>query len=166
MIEEAALLNRVQELGDAISRDYAGRRPLLLGVLNGAFIFAADLVRACSIDCEMSFIKLSSYKGTQSTGEITQMIGLETPVENRHVILVEDIIDSGHTMAHFLPALRLLQPASIAVAALLFKPDALVHPVHIDYLGFEIPNHFVVGYGLDYNGLGRNLRAIYQLEGA
>ncbi|MBL7791444.1 MAG: hypoxanthine phosphoribosyltransferase [Saprospiraceae bacterium] len=164
MIGESDLAQRVQALGAAISADYAGKRPLLLGVLNGAFIFAADLARACSIDCEVSFIKLSSYKGTQSSGEINERIGLEIPVAQRHVILIEDIIDSGNTMAHFLPTLRQLHPASIAIATLLFKPEALIHPIHIDYLGFEIPNRFVVGYGLDYNGLGRNLPAIYQLD--
>lgn len=163
MLSETQVQARVRELGAAITQRYAGQRPLLLGVLNGAFVFAADLARACDLDCEVSFIKLSSYKGTASTGEVQTRIGLEASVEGRHIIVVEDIVDSGHTLATFLPDLERLGPASVAVATLLFKPDSLQHSLRLDFVGFEIPPRFVVGYGLDYDGLGRNLPAIYEL---
>lgn len=163
-----AIHDRVRELAQAIHRDYAGRRPLFLGILNGAFIFAADLVRYCDLPCEVSFIKLSSYRGLRSGGDVTSLIGLEIDIKDRHIILVEDIVDSGNTMQKLLPDLMALKPASLALAVLLLKPDAMDHPVEIDYLGFEIPPEFVVGYGLDYNGLGRNLPGLYRLseEGA
>ena len=155
---------RVAEMGRQISSDFAGKRPLFLAVLNGAFMFAADLVRACELECELAFIKVSSYRGLASTGKIETVLGLTIPLEGRELILVEDIIDSGNTMSALLPDLHRLAPNSIAIAALLLKPECLRHPLHIDYLGFEIPNRFVVGYGLDYDGLGRNLPSIYQLK--
>lgn len=163
MISAEALQIRVKELGAALRERYSDQRPIFLGVLNGAFVFAADLIRACNFDCEISFIKLSSYRGMQSTGHVSQIIGLEIEVRNRPLIIVEDIIDSGRTMHQFLPELQQLEPASVAIAALLLKPEALEFPIGIDYLGFEIENRFVVGYGLDYNGLGRNLNSIYEL---
>lgn len=164
MMDAETLSRRVQEIGREIARRYKDQRPVLLGVLNGAFVFAADLARACDIDCEVSFIKLSSYQGIQSSGNVAQLIGLEIDVKNRPVIIVEDIIDSGRTMHQFLPELRQLEPSSIAIAVLLLKPEALEFEVPIDWVGFEIPNRFVVGYGLDYNGLGRNLSDIYELD--
>lgn len=163
LIEEAAIRQRILELGRQISERYRGQRPLFLAVLNGAFVFAADLVRACEMECEISFIKLKSYQGIQSTGSITEHIGLEEPVKGRPVILVEDIIDSGRTLSAFLPRLRQEQPASVEVATLLFKPEALLHELQVDYVGFSIEPRFVIGYGLDYDGLGRNLRDIYVL---
>ncbi len=162
-ISEAQIEKRVRELGKAIEADYKGKKPLLLGVLNGAFVFAADLIRASEIDCEISFIKLSSYRGLQSSGEVETLIGLDIDVNGRDIIIVEDILDSGKTLHYFLPELIKLQPASVALAIFLVKPEALEYPIHIDYQGFEIPNKFVIGYGLDYDGLGRNLRGIYQL---
>lgn len=163
-INKADIKKRVEEMGRAIANKYQGRNPIFLGVLNGAFIFAADLIRSCPINCDISFIKLSSYRGTRSTGEVATLIGLDIELKDRPVIIVEDIIDSGKTLDTFLPELEKLNPASIELATLLTKPEAREYPVTIHYTGFEIPNKFVVGYGLDYNGLGRNLRDIYQLK--
>jgi len=150
-------------LGRQISKDYSGKRPLFLAVLNGSFVFASDLFRQITIDAEISFIKLASYQGTASTGNVVTAIGLEEQVDGRHIIIVEDIIDTGKTLHEFIPSLLQQHPASIKIAALLTKPDALKFPVQADYSGFEIPEKFVVGYGLDYDGLGRNIPGIYQL---
>jgi len=155
---------RVAELSRQISKDYAGKRPLFLAILNGSFMFAADLVRECELECELAFIKLSSYRGMESRGKIETVLGLTVPVKDRDLIIVEDIIDSGNTMQALLPDLHELGPSSVAIASLLLKPDCLKHPLSIEYLGFEIPDRFVVGYGLDYDGLGRNLDSIYQLR--
>ena len=165
-LDAAAIRARVAALGRVISTDYAGKRPLLLGVLNGAFMFVADLMRALDIDCEVSFVKLRSYDGTQTTGNVETLLGLDTDIEGRHVLLVEDIVDTGNTLHYFLPDLKQHHPASVELVALLLKPAALQQPLDIRYLGFEIENRFVVGYGLDYNGLGRNLPALYQLKKA
>ncbi len=154
---------RVQELGRQIAEDYAGKRPLFIGILNGAFLFMADLARACPIEADFAFVRLSSYEGTSSTGSVKTMIGLREPVEGRHLILVEDIIDTGQTLDAFLPELARQKPASVKVAALLSKPQARKVAFEAEYTGFEIPNEFVVGYGLDYNELGRNLPDIYSL---
>ena len=163
-ITEEDIMEKVAEMGRKLKQKYAGRNPLFLGVLNGAYIFAADLVRACDFNCEISFIKLSSYSGTQSTENLATLIGLAEPVEDRHVIIVEDIIDTGQTLNKFIPELMAMGPKSVEVAALLVKPEAMEYEVDIHYQGFEIPPAFVVGYGLDYDGLGRNLRDIYQLK--
>ncbi len=163
-LSEAAIAGQVSQLGAQLSEEYAGKRPLLIAILNGSFVFAADLFKRITIDAEISFIKLASYKGTQSSGHVLTAIGLETNIANRHVIIVEDIIDTGKTLHAFLPQLLIQQPASLKIAALLHKPEATVYPIHIDYTCFTIPNKFVVGYGLDYDGLGRNLPAIYQLH--
>ena len=161
-ISEAVITARAKLLGRNIREHYEGRRPLFIGVLNGAFVFAADLVRASGTECEVAFVRLTSYEGTASSGKITTVLGLDFEVKNRHIIVVEDIVDSGRTLHFFFEELKKLEPASIALAALLYKPEALQFPIKIDYLGFEIPNKFVVGYGLDYNGLCRNLPSIYQ----
>jgi len=164
MISAEKIQERIEALGRQISRRHAGRRPIFLPVLNGAFVFAADLVRACAIDCEVSFIKLQSYRGMQSGGELIRRIGLEDSVAGRPVIIVEDIIDSGKTLSRFLPELERENPASIEIAALLVKPEAMEYELDIHYAGFEIPPRFVIGYGLDYDGLGRNLPHIYELK--
>lgn len=164
MISEKEIQEKVYEMGRAISEDYEGKKPLLLSILNGAFIFAADLTRAISIDCEISFVKLASYKGTSTTGNVQTVLGLDTPLKNRHIIIVEDIVDTGNTLSKFLIELHKEEPASVSLAACFFKPDALQHPLSIDYCGFQIPNKFIIGYGLDYDGLGRNYGAIYQLH--
>ena len=162
-LSAATINTKVKELAAQISKDYEGKRPLVLAVLNGSFLFAADLFRYLSIEAEISFIKLASYKGTTSSGNVITAIGLEESLHERHIILLEDIIDTGKTLHGFIPQLEHQGPASIKIAALLTKPDALQYPVHADYMGFAIPNKFVVGYGLDYDGLGRNIPEIYQL---
>ncbi|MEN9686006.1 MAG: hypoxanthine phosphoribosyltransferase, partial [Bacteroidota bacterium] len=136
-----------------------------IAILNGSFMFASDLFKEISIEAEICFIKLASYKGTKSSGQVITAIGLDIDISNRHVIILEDIIDTGKTMNEFLPQLRNQQPASLKVAVLLHKPDATVFPLTIDYCCFSIPNKFVLGYGLDYDGYGRNIRELYQLEG-
>lgn len=163
-LSAAVIGDRVRELAMVISRDYADKKPLFLAVLNGSFLFAADLFRNLEIEAEISFIKLASYKGTTSSGNVITAIGLEESLHGRHVILLEDIIDTGKTLYSFMPQLEHQGPASIKIAALLTKPEALQFPVKADYLGFSIPDKFVVGYGLDYDGLGRNIPEIYQLE--
>lgn len=155
---------QVQRLAAEINRDYKGKRPLFIPILNGSFMFASDLFKAISIDAEICFIKLASYKGTKSTGQVVTAIGLDIDIHDRHVIIVEDIVDTGKTLSEFLPQLNHQQPASLELAVLLHKPDATEYPTHIKYLGFSIPNKFVLGYGLDYDGLGRNIPEIYQLK--
>ncbi|MBP5771227.1 MAG: hypoxanthine phosphoribosyltransferase [Bacteroidaceae bacterium] len=162
-IPEAEIQKQVRRVAAEIVRDLEGKHPLFLPVLNGAFIFAADLLREVNIPCEVSFIKLASYQGTQSTGEIREVIGLQADITGRHIVIVEDIIDSGLTMAHMLETLQAHNPASISVCALLVKPGALKVEIPIHYKCMEIPNDFIVGYGLDYDGDGRNTRDIYTL---
>ena len=163
-LNRSEIAARVAELGAEISKDYAGRTPLFLAVLNGSFVFASDLFRSLSIEAEISFIKLASYKGTSSTGNVVTAIGLEEQLHGRDVILLEDIVDTGRTLHDFLPEVRLRQPASLRICAFLTKPVALQHKeVHVDYTGFEVPNLFVLGYGLDYDGLGRNLPDLWQV---
>ncbi len=154
---------QVEQIATAINRDYAGKQPLCIAILNGSFMFAADLFRYLVIDAEICFIKLASYKGTSSGGQVITAIGLDVDIIGRDIIIIEDIIDTGQTLHEFLPKLRHHQPASLKIAALLHKPEATLYPVNIDYQGFKIPNKFVIGYGLDYDGLGRNLKEIYQL---
>ena len=156
---------RVAEVAARMSRDLAGRRPLLLVVLNGAFMFAADLVRGLSEPCEISFVRLASYAGTQSTGQVRQLIGLNEPVEGRTVVVVEDIVDSGRTMEQLLATLRAMRPAEVRIASLFVKPGKLKADLDIAYRCFDIPDDFIVGYGLDYNGYGRNLPDIYTVVG-
>lgn len=163
MISEEAIRQRVQELGAALTADYEGKNPLFIGILNGAFIFAADLLRACDMACEVDFVRISSYVGLESTGEIQLVMELKSEIQHRHLILVEDIVDSGKTLHFFIKQLQKRNPASIAIASLLLKPAALQHSLDVKYCGFEIPNQFVIGYGLDYNDQGRQLRGIYQL---
>jgi len=163
-ISQGDIAARVQQLAAQLSADYAGKRPLLIGILNGSFIFAADLFRGLTIEAEISFIKLASYKGTSSTGHVVTAIGLEESLAGRDVIIVEDIIDTGKTLSSFLPTLHQLQPASVRIATFLTKPTALQYDIKADYCAFEIENKFVVGYGLDYDGLGRNLQALYILS--
>ncbi len=162
-ISAEQIAERIEQLGVDLNLDYEGKNPIFIAVLNGAFVFTADLVREFKGNCELSFVKLASYAGTESSGDIATRIGLETEVRGRHIIVTEDIVDTGNTMNHFLQELRELSPASIQIASLLVKPDALQHDLDIKYIGFEIPTDFVVGYGLDYDGLGRNFPDIYSL---
>ena len=138
-----------------------GKNPLLLAVLNGSFVFAADLMRMLTVPCEISFVKLASYEGTASSGTVKQLIGLNVPLRDRHVIIVEDIVESGLTIEQMLNMLHGYGPASVSVCTLLQKPECLKVPVKVDYVALKIPNDFIVGYGLDYDQQGRNLRDIY-----
>ena len=162
-LSEETIQHKVREIAQAINKDYAGKKPLFIAILNGSFMFAADLFKQLTIDAEICFIKLASYKGMKSSGHIITAIGLDQDLFDRDVIILEDIVDTGKTLHVFLPKLHHQQPRSFKIAALLHKPEATIHPLTIDYLGFRIPNKFVVGYGLDYDGLGRNLKQIYQL---
>lgn len=163
-MKEEEILQRVRAVAEQINLDFKGKKPLFIAILNGSFMFASDLFKALHIEAEICFIKLASYKGTKSSGQVITAIGLDTDIVGRHVIVVEDIIDTGKTMNEFLPQLMNQQPASLSIATLLHKPEATIYPVNIDYLGFQVPDKFLLGYGLDYDGLGRNLSDIYQLD--
>lgn len=154
---------QISRVASEINRDYVGKKPLFIAILNGSFIFAADLFKQINVEAEIAFIKLASYKGVKSTGKVITSIGLDTDIYGRDVIIIEDIVDTGKTLFQFLPQLEHQHPSSLKIASLLHKPDAMVHPIRIDYLGFTIPDKFVLGYGLDYDGLGRNIKEIYQL---
>jgi hypoxanthine phosphoribosyltransferase len=162
-LSEETILQRVKEMAFAISKDYAGKRPLFIAILNGSFMFASDLFKQLTIEAELCFIKLASYKGMKSSGNVVTSIGLEDDLFGKEVIIVEDIVDTGKTLHNFLPKLLHQQPESLKIATLLHKPAATEYPLQLNYIGFDIPNKFVVGYGLDYDGLGRNLKEIYQL---
>ena len=162
-ITAAQLEEQVNRVAAEINKDYENKKPLFIAILNGAFIFAADLFKKINVESEICFIKLASYKGVKSTGKVITAIGLDAELYGRDVIIIEDIVDTGKTLSQFLPQLEHHHPSSLKIATLLHKPDAMVHPIKIDYLGFTIPNKFVLGYGLDYDGLGRNIKEIYQL---
>jgi hypoxanthine phosphoribosyltransferase len=162
-LSEAIIQERVKIIAEAINRDYKGRRPLFIAILNGSFMFAADLFKHLTIDTEISFIKLASYKGMKSSGNVITSIGLDADLFGKDVVIIEDIVDTGKTLYNFLPKLNHQQPSSLKIVTLLHKPDAAKFPLSLDYIGFSIPDKFVVGYGLDYDGLGRNLREIYQV---
>jgi hypoxanthine phosphoribosyltransferase len=163
-LSEDQIQQKIREMAAAINRDYAGKKPLFIAILNGSFMFASDLFKNLNITAEICFIKLASYKGMKSSGSVITAIGLDQELYMRDIIIVEDIVDTGKTLNEFLPKLRHQQPSSLRIASLLHKPEAAQFPIEIDYLGFSIPNKFVVGYGLDYDGLGRNLKEIYQLS--
>jgi len=162
-LSENAIQEKVKEIATNINQDYKDKKPLFIAILNGSFMFAADLFKYLDINAEICFIKLASYKGMKSSGHIITAIGLDQDLYDRDVIIIEDIVDTGKTLNEFLPKLHHQQPKSFKIAALLHKPEATQYPLTIDYLGFSIPNKFVVGYGLDYDGLGRNFKEIYQL---
>jgi hypoxanthine phosphoribosyltransferase len=162
-LSQEEIQTRVSFIAEQLNKDYADKKPLFIAILNGSFIFASDLFKKLHIDAEICFIKLASYKGSRSTGHVVTAIGLDHDIHGRDVVIVEDIVDTGKTLTEFLPQLHHQQPASLRIVALLHKPEAAVYPIPIDYLGFTIPDKFVVGYGLDYNGLGRNIPEIYKL---
>lgn len=162
-LSEEVILKRIKEIAAAINTEYAGRKPLFIAILNGSFMFASDLFKYLSIPSEICFIKLASYEGMRSSGKVVTSIGLEEDIFGKDIIIVEDIVDTGKTLHNFLPELAHRQPKSMKIAALLHKSEATEYPLTLDYVGFDIPNKFVVGYGLDYDGLGRNLKEIYQL---
>lgn len=163
-IPEAEIKSRVKALAEQISRDMEGRNPLLLAVLNGSFIFAADLMREMTIPCEISFVKLASYEGTTSTGKIKEVIGINEDLTNRTVIIVEDIVESGLTMKRMIESLGTRNPESVHICTLLLKPERLKTQLDIEYVAFKIPNDFILGYGLDYDQQGRNLKDIYTIK--
>ena len=160
-ITEDKILKEVSRVADEINRDLEGTEPLFLSVLNGSFMFTADLMKRISLPCEISFVKLASYVGTSSTGKVKELVGLNENIEGRTVVIVEDIIDTGFTMQRLVETLRSKNPKDIRIATLLVKPDKLQVNLDIDYVAMNIPNDFIVGYGLDYDGKGRNYRDIY-----
>ena len=163
-LSEEEIQKKIKKLASSINKEYKGSKPLFIAILNGAFMFASDLFKEINLDCEISFMKLSSYNEMTSTGNVRELIGLNENVFNRDIIIIEDIVDTGHTMKNVLEQFKERGVKSVEVVSLLIKPEALVNPVDIKYVGFEIPNKFVVGYGLDYDGFGRNSKAIYQLK--
>ena len=162
-IPKKQIEKRIAELGEQITKDYQGKHPVFLVVLKGAFLFAADLIRNVKLDCEITFIRVGSYEGTQSTGVVRSILGLSEKIHDKHLVVIEDIVDTGNTIVHLLDELKKSHPLDIRVATLLLKPAALKHNLQVDYIGFSVPNDFLVGYGLDYDGLGRNLDEIYKI---
>ncbi|TXH55455.1 MAG: hypoxanthine phosphoribosyltransferase [Bacteroidia bacterium] len=162
-LSEETLQSRIKEMADAINKEYAGKRVVFLSILNGAFMFAADFFKHLTIDAEICFIKLASYKGMKSSGAVYTAIGLDANIHGQDLVILEDIVDTGKTLHHFLPTLQDHHPNSIKLVTLLHKAEMTQYDVPIHLTGFVIPNKFVVGYGLDYDGLGRNYKEIYQL---
>ena len=160
-IPEAEILKHVKEVADRINHDMAGKNPLFLAVLNGSFMFAADLMKMITIPCEISFVKLASYQGVISTGSVKEVIGINEDLSGRTIIIIEDIIDTGLTMRRMLESIGTRNPKSVHICSLLLKPDSLKENIDVDYVAMKIPNDFIVGYGLDYDQQGRNLRDIY-----
>ncbi|REJ82500.1 MAG: hypoxanthine phosphoribosyltransferase [Bacteroidetes bacterium] len=163
-IPEQAIQNRIAEIAKQIDKEYNGLDPVFLCVLNGAFLFAADLFKNISTNCEIAFIRVSSYSGTSSTGHIKNLVGVTENIKDRNVVILEDIVDTGDTAIYLVEELKKHNPSSVKFASLLLKPKALRHEFRPDYIGFEVPNDFLVGYGLDYDGYGRNLKDIYKLS--
>jgi len=162
-IDEEAIQKEVSRVAHEMNRDLAAKDPIFLGILNGAFMFASDLYKQLDFPCQITFLKLASYSGTQSTGSVKQLIGINRDLKDRVVVVLEDIVDTGVTLETIIRQLSGYEPAEIRVATFLHKPEATVKEVKLDYVGMEIPNNFILGYGLDYDGYGRNFREIYQL---
>jgi hypoxanthine phosphoribosyltransferase len=162
-ITEEEILKSVKKVAERINRDMAGKNPLFLAVLNGSFIFAADLMREITIPCQVSFVKLASYEGTTSTGKVTEVIGINEDLSGRTIIIVEDIVDTGQTLKRMIETLGTRNPESVHICTLLVKPEKLTVDLNIEYAAMEIPNDFIVGYGLDFDQEGRNLRDIYTI---
>jgi len=153
----------ITKVAEGINNDFKDQTPLFLVILNGAFMFAADLFKKIEIDCEVSFVKLASYSGTQTTSRVKELIGLSEDIKGRSIVIIEDIVDTGITMESMIDQLREKEAKDVKIATLLFKPDAFIKEYKIDYIGMKIPNDFIVGYGLDYDGHGRNFRDIYKI---
>lgn len=162
-ISEHKIQRVVKQISHQVNQDMAGKVPLFLVILNGAFIFASDLLRKITVDCDITFVKLASYEGTSTTASVKELIGLGEVVKDRTVIIVEDIIDTGITMDHVIQMLQRMEASEVKVAAMFFKPDAFQKDFRIDYKGMDIPSDFVVGYGLDYDGFGRNHPCLFRL---
>lgn len=163
-ITHQKILLRVNEIAMQINKDLKGEDPIFLGILNGSFMFASDLFKSVSIDCNISFLKLASYSGTSTTGNIKRLIGLNEDIKNKTVVILEDIVDTGITLEHIIKQLSGYEPKTIKVCTLLFKPAAYQKDIKIDYYGFKIPNDFILGYGLDYDGYARNYKDIYIIK--
>ena len=162
-IEKSVIENRIVALAASINKDYEGKKPLFLAILNGSFMFAAELMKSVTVACEITFLRVSSYQATESSGKVHQILGLLENIEGRDIVVVEDIVDTGLTMIEIKQQLMAQNPASLSVVTLFQKPEALKQPLEVEYVGFEIENKFVLGYGLDYDGLGRNLSDLYVL---
>ena len=163
MISGDVISKRIDELAEKINRDYAGRDVVFLGILNGAFLFAAELFKRINLKARISFVKLASYEGTKSSGSVKELIGWNEDIKGMAVIVIEDIVDTGHTLELIVGELKVRKVAEIKIATLLYKPKAYTKKIPLSYVGFEIPNDFVVGFGLDYDGYGRNLPSVYTL---
>lgn len=162
-IKKKAIQKKVKKLASRINEDYKDKNPLFIGILNGAFMFASDLMKEVDIPSEISFIRVKSYDKTDSTGKMKKILGLEETIKGRHIIVIEDIVDTGFTIAEIMDEIKSGEPQTLEIVTVLFKPNALKKKLPLKYVGFEIPNEFVVGYGLDYDGYGRNLKDIYQI---
>ena len=162
-ISENEIKKTVKNLAERINADYNGKEIFFIGILNGVFMFASDLMKNIKVPCTIQFVKVASYQGTTSTGVIKELIGLNADIEGKEVVIIEDIVDTGFTMKSILSQLRQKNPASIRIASLIFKPESFKGGFDVDYIGFNIPNDFIVGYGLDYDGYGRNLPEIYTI---
>ncbi len=163
-IPETEILNAINKIAEQINKDLDGKDPLFVCILNGSFMFASELMKRVNIPCEISFVRMASYQGTKSTGKIKEVYGLEEDITNRTVVIIEDIVDTGHTMSLILDQLSCENPKELKIATLLFKPQALKNDIKLDYIALEIPNDFIVGFGLDYDGYGRNLPSIYKIK--
>ncbi|NDW10653.1 hypoxanthine phosphoribosyltransferase [Dysgonomonas sp. 520] len=163
-IQEEKIREAIKVIAQRMNKDLEGKDPLFIAVLNGAFMFVGELMKHLTIPCEISFVRMASYQGIKSTGKIKEIYGLEEDIEGRTIVILEDIVDTGHTMSLILDQLACDSPGEIKVATLLFKPDALKTELKLDYVALEIPNDFIVGYGLDYDGYGRNLADIYKIK--
>lgn len=156
--------NSIKDVAEKINKDLEGKNPLFICILNGSFMFAADLMKYVTIPSEITFVRVASYRGTKSTGALKEIYGLEEEIKGRTIVVIEDIVDTGNTMSLVLDQLKCDEPEDVKVATLLFKPNALEVDVKLDYVALEIPNDFIVGYGLDYDGYGRNLTDIYKIK--
>ncbi|MDU1905440.1 MAG: hypoxanthine phosphoribosyltransferase [Dysgonomonas sp.] len=163
-ISEAEILKSIDRIAERMNKDLEGKNPLFVCILNGSFMFASELMKRVNIPSEISFVRMASYQGTQSTGKIKEIYGLEENISGRTVVIIEDIVDTGYTMSLILEQLTGENPEEIKIATLLFKPDALKTDVKLDYVALEIPSDFIVGFGLDYDGYGRNLADIYKIK--
>ena len=163
LITEKVLQDRIKELAMKLNKDFAGKEVVFLGILNGAFLFAADLFRHIDLQAKISFVKLASYEGTSSSGSIKELIGWNEEIKNKTIVVIEDIVDTGNTLERIVDELVIRKVSEVKIATMLFKPAAYTKDIPLDYVGFEIPNDFVVGFGLDYDGYGRNLPSVYTL---
>lgn len=163
-ITAAEIQTQIERLAKDIKAEYEGKKPLFIAILNGSFMFASDLFKCLDFETEICFIKLASYKGTKSSGQVISAIGLDIDVKDRDVIVIEDIVDTGRTLYTFLPQIKNQLPASLKICTLLHKPEATEYSLDLEYIGFSIPNNFVLGYGMDFDGYGRNIPELYQIK--